>query len=109
MKKTMKIIFGIVLALMVYWLNAQQGERQKPRHPSPEKMLEKATKELDLADDQVKAWQEVHEEFAEDMENNPRQTIPKIEAEIKGILSEEQWKKFEEMKPKKSPRGREGG
>lgn len=105
MKKTMKITIGIMLLCIVSLANAQEGQRQRRRPPSPEEMLKKATEELELTDDQVQAWKGIHEEYAEDMKENPREAIPKIETEIKEILSEEQWEKFGKMKPKKGPRG----
>jgi len=69
-------------------------------------MLEKATKELDLSKEQVDAWQGIHEKYADEMKESPRETKPKLEADIKEILTEEQWEKFEKMKPRKGPRGR---
>ena len=106
MKKTSKFILAVAMATMVFAASAQQGQRQRPQRPSPEEMLEAFTEKLDLTDEQVVAWQGIHEKYAEDMKDDPRKTMPKIEAEIQEILSDEQWEKFEKMKPSKGPRGR---
>ena len=106
MRKTMNITFGILLTLAVGCLQAQEGQRQRRQPPSPEEVLEKATTALNLTNEQVEAWQEVHETYAEEMQEDPRKTLPKVEAAIKEILTEEQWAEFEQMKPRKGPRGR---
>lgn len=102
MKKTLKITLGILLAGMVFWANAQPGQRQAP--PSPDEILERATKTLQLTEDQISAWEEIHEKYAEQIEEDPRKAGPKIATEIEGILTEEQWEQFQKMMPK--PGGR---
>jgi len=100
MKKTLKLTFGIALACFVLFANAQQ----RPEPPSPEEMIKKVTKELSLTEEQVTAWEAIHEKYGEDMRSDPRSTMPKVDAELKEILTEEQWEKFEMMKPKRGPR-----
>ncbi len=100
MKKTMKLVLGIGLAIMVLTGYAQQ----RPERPSPDEMLKKVTKELSLNETQVSEWEAIHEKYGEQMKSDPRSTMPKMEAEIKEILTTEQWEKFEQMKPKRRPR-----
>lgn len=100
MKNTLKLSLGIMLACIVLFGNAQQ----RPKPPSPAEMLEKVTEELSLSDAQVAEWEAIHEKYGEEMKSDPRSVMPKVDTEIKKILTEQQWKAFEEMKPKKRPR-----
>ncbi len=100
MKNTMKLTLGIAMAFFVLIANGQQ----RPERPSPQEMLKKFTEELSLTDAQVASWEALHEKYGEDMRSDPRTTMPKMEAEIKEILTEEQWEQFEQLKPKKRPK-----
>jgi len=99
MKNALRVTLGVALALMVLFTNGQRPER-----PSPEKMLEKFTEELNLTEEQVAAWRDIHETYGEDMRSDPRATMPKVEGEIEKILTEEQWEQFKEMRPKRRKR-----
>ena len=100
MKNALKLSMGLALVLLVQITNGQG----RPERPSPEEMLEKFTKELSLTEEQVTQWEAIHEEYGDDMKSDPRATMPKGEEEIKAILTEEQWEKFEEMKPRRKKR-----
>ena len=99
MKNTLKLTLGTLLAVI-----ALQGQaQQRPQHPSPEQMLERATEALNLNEGQVAEWEAIHEKYREEMQSDPRATIPKVDAELREILTKEQWEKFEKMKPKSGP------
>lgn len=101
----MRMMAMIGLMTMVSVACAQQ-DRQRP--PSPEQMLEKMTEELTLSEEQVASWQAIHEKYGDEMKSNGREIRPKLEADIKEILTDEQWEKFQEMKPKRKRGKRDG-
>lgn len=106
MKKTILIA---MMALVVTFTNAQDKRERTGERPSPEEMIKKATKELDLTDEQVEQWNEIHEKYAADMEDRSkaRETRKKMGEELEATLTEEQLEKFKEMRPKR--RARKGG
>lgn len=102
MKKTMIIIGMLFLVTLV---NAQDRRPQRGDRPSPEQMIEKATKELDLTDEQVKQWHEIHKKYGEAMKDrsNARETRTKMGEELEATLTEEQLEKFKKMRAKRRP------
>ncbi|WP_462248745.1 hypothetical protein [Ekhidna sp.] len=102
MKKTVMIL-GLVLC--VHFANAQSQRPQRGERPSPEKMIERATKELSLTAEQVEEWKAIHKKYSEEMKDRSKaeETRKKMGAELEKTLTEEQLEKFKKMRPKRRP------
>lgn len=105
MKKT-AMILGMVL--VTTFANAQDQRPQRGERPTPEQMIEKATEELSLTEEQVKQWKEIHAKYEESMKDRStaHETRKKMGEELEATLTEEQLEKFKEMRPR---RGRKRG
>ena len=96
MKKT-AMILGMVL--ITTFVNAQGQRPQRGERPTPEQMIEKATEELNLTEEQVKQWKEIHKKFEDSKKDH--ETRKQMGAELEATLTEEQLEKFREMRPRK--------
>ena len=114
MKKLMLLMLLICVVLVMH---AQPGKGDGRKPPSIEERTERAKKELDLSDEQVGKWKEIHEKYEKDLksalDNKDREkakaTMDKMDAELKAILTEDQQKKFAAMKKKRPRRRRSRG
>ncbi len=102
------IIIGVLF--IVTLANAQDRRPQSGERPSPEQMIEKATKELDLTDEQVKQWQEIHKKYGEAMKDrsSAQETRKKMGEELEATLTEDQLEKFKKMRRKRGRPGKGG-
>lgn len=86
-----KIVLTFVALAAMTVASAQQVDNQKerkaPRKPTPEMMVERMSKELDLTDDQKTKLVAAQKDY---------------EAKVKEILTDDQYKKYQQM-------GRRGG
>ncbi len=103
-------LIAFTMILMVTFVHGQDQRPKNGERPSPEEMIEKATKELSLTDDQVKEWQEIHEKYAEAMKerSSARETRKKMGEELEATLTEEQLEKFKNMRPGARRKGGKG-
>lgn len=90
---------------------AQTPEGQRPPAPSQEEMIERATKDLSLSEEQVKEWKTIHKKYAEALEQEKQvhETRKQMGEELEATLTKEQLVKFEEMRKKQGPPRPEGG
>ena len=107
MKKIILTISFISLVTLA-WSQGPNGGGQRgdrPEMPSSKEMIEKATKELDLSDAQVKKWEEIHEKYEDDMKNqeSARNTMHKMGKELEATLTKEQLEKFKKMQRRQGP------
>lgn len=125
----MKKVFALGLLLLATTVSvfAQEGSKQDNRkRMTPEERMEKVTKDLALNEKQTKDFKKINQEFTETMkkqresgekdQKKAREAMEKARKDrndkIKKVLTEEQYKKFEEMeKRQRAPRdgNREGG
>lgn len=95
-----KIILSLSLMVLVTiaW-------SQRPERPSAEQMIERATKDLSLTDEQVQQWTEIHEKYESDMKNESkaRETMQVMGKELEATLTEEQLEKFKKMQKRQGP------
>lgn len=115
-----KLVLGLALLSGVLSISAQQEPHNNHHHkegmcqckkmhkkPSPEEKMAKMKQELNLSDAQVKKIKELHEkkkvEHEKAMKKNREAAEKKRNAykkQMKAILTAEQYKKWEESKPK---------
>jgi Spy/CpxP family protein refolding chaperone len=116
MKTTMKMFLAAALFLMMgLSVNAQSRKAPDRSENRPDKETADLVKELDLSDKQAAQVKKIHQDFGEKMEkarkNNDgdredmREHMAKMEkeknAEMKTVLSKEQYKKYEELHAEK--------
>lgn len=116
MKTTMKMFLAAALFLMMgLSVNAQSRKAPDRSENRPDKETAELVKELDLSDKQAAQVKKIHQDFGEKMEkarkNNDgdredmREHMAKMEkeknAEMKTVLSKEQYKKYEELHAEK--------
>ena len=104
MKKFAVIIGLISLSTFGY----AQGQRpDRPQPPSIEERISKAKTELNLTDEQVVQWKEIHSRYESAMKDRSDGEAAREEmtAELKATLTEEQLTKFKEQ-PKGKPQRR---
>lgn len=108
MKKLIMILGFLSLTPFAF---AQQGQRQqRPEPPSAKEMVQKATKELSLTDEQVTQWTAIHEKYESSMKNRSKAeaTRKKLGEELEATLTEEQLEKFKKMQQNQKPPKRGG-
>lgn len=104
--KKLGLILGLVM--MSAFTFAQQGQRpERPRPPSMEERISKAKVELNLTDEQVVQWKEIHAKYEPSMKDrdNAETARKKMTEELKATLTEEQLSKFKDQ-PKARPNRR---
>lgn len=107
MKKLLILIGFIGLTAFGF----SQGQRsQRPEPPSSEEMIEKATKELSLTEEQVTQWTAIHEKYEDSMKERSKAQATRKEMgeELEATLTEEQLEKFKEMRKNQRPPKRGG-
>lgn len=107
MKKTI-LTLSFILLVTFAWAQGQRGGGQRPQKPTPEEMIKQATKELNLTDEQVKQWIEIHEKYESSASERSqaqeaRQAMGK---ELEATLTKEQLEKFIKMRESRRPPGR---
>ncbi len=104
MKKTVMIIAIMALATIG---NAQGGQRdqQRPKAPSAEEMIKRATTELSLTEVQVKQWQEIHEKHGKPSDDRTKaeETRKAMGKELEATLTPDQLEKFKKMRENQRP------
>lgn len=102
MKELLMIICLVATSSIVF---AQGPNRERP---SMEEQIEKATKELNLTDEQVEQWTAIHKKYESSMKEREegRETRKKMGAELEAILNDDQLAKFKEMQKKRPERRR---
>ena len=99
-----------------------QDKRPEHRGPGASMLTEELIEELSLSDEQVDKWKEIEISFREkmdamrpDMDSDERPDRAKMDAmmqaydaSVKEILSDEQYKQFQEYREKNRPKGRPG-
>ncbi len=90
---------------------SQGPSQQRPKRPSAEEMIKKATIELDLSPDQVKSWKEIHIKYANSEADRKKadESRATMTKELEGILDEAQKEKFEKMRAGQGPPPKGGG
>jgi len=104
--KKLGLILGLVM--MSTFTFAQQGQRpDRPEPPSMEERISKAKTELNLTDEQVVKWEEIHAKYEPAMKDRTKaESIKKqMGEELKATLTEEQLTKFKDQ-PKARPNRR---
>ena len=123
----MKKVIGLCLVVLVCSVSlfAQDGKRGAKRGGDPAQRCEKMIADLKLDEKQAADFRKVETEFKEKMKAEREKTDADRQkmreemtsmrndrdAQIKKILTEEQYKQYQEMQPTKSPRkghGRKG-
>lgn len=80
------------------------SQNQPPKGPRGEDMIKQATKELSLTEDQVKQWKVIHKKYPmPDDRQKAEENRKKMGKELEATLTEEQIKKFQEMREKQGP------
>jgi Spy/CpxP family protein refolding chaperone len=103
MKKTLLILFAVAIASVNMMAQEPQDGNTPKRSPEERatKMLERMTKELVLTADQqtkMKALILKREKEREERMKEEKARMDKMDAEIKAILTPEQYQKFEQKK-----------
>ncbi|MEO9477080.1 MAG: Spy/CpxP family protein refolding chaperone [Cyclobacteriaceae bacterium] len=101
-----KIILSLSLMLLVTLAWSQRpGGGQRPERPSTEEMVEQATKDLSLTDEQVQQWTEIHEKYESDMkdQSKARETMQVMGKELEATLTDEQLEKFKKTQKRQGP------
>ena len=104
-----KVIILLIFSSQAFISEAQRTRPEREQRPSQEEMIEKATKELSLTDEQIAEWKKIHDKYAEAMKasrSQARETKESMGKELEAILNEDQLKKFREMREKRRPGGR---
>ncbi len=109
--------FALVAAITVT-AQPQGGQRPEGQQGTPEEMskmmVERMTKELDLTEDQQTKIYDINLKFAEERESSgdtrpSREEMEamreKMSAQVKGVLTDEQATKYDEMQAKMRERG----
>lgn len=100
MKKILIMLAMVAFTSMAY----AQGKRPEP--PTTDEMIEMATKELGLSDEQVTAWKTIHEKYADDMKSRKtaKEAREKIDTELQATLTENQLETYLEKKKERENR-----
>lgn len=104
----MKYTMTIILLSGLFFVGTAQERPRSAARPNPEERLERATKELELTNSQVKLWKEIHEKYKPEVDatrEKHESVREKIETELLATLTPDQKVKFNEMK-KNRPKGR---
>lgn len=99
-------MIAIVMSLATITF-AQRSDQQRQGPPSAEEIISRATEELSLSDEQVKQWEEIHENYGPPSgdRSKDQETRQEMMAELEATLTEEQLEKFKEMRPGGQGRG----
>lgn len=102
-----RIALIIILISLANILNAQPPKGEKP---STEQLIQHATQELNLSENQVAKWEEIHAKYAAKIESEGRNSSSRddMQAELKATLSKDQLKKFKELGSKNKGHGAGG-
>lgn len=104
----------ILSVAVVLFMGTAACMAQEPRGERPDmsKMIEQMVTELELNDDQAKEFKAAMEEMQPGGPGGERPSREEMEtkrsemdAKIKKILTDEQYKKFQNMQPKGGPKG----
>ena len=101
--------FILIFAVVAIATSANaQGPGQggnRPAPPSAEEMIKNATAELGLSDEQVTQWEGIHEKYESKMKDREsmRASREEMGKELEATLTDEQLKKFKEMKKNQRP------
>jgi hypothetical protein len=103
--KKFVLILGLVTLSTVTFSQGQRPERPAP--PSAEERISKAKTELNLTEEQVVKWEEIHAKYEPAMKDRSSGEAARKEmsAELKATLTEEQLAKFKDQ-PKGRPQRR---
>lgn len=104
MKKSILTLLLIIMVTLA-WSQGQRGGGERPQRPSSEEMIKQATKTLNLTNEQVTQWTEIHEKYESALSDRSkaqeiRQTMGK---ELEATLTEEQLEKFKKMRERRNP------
>lgn len=111
MKKNVAVLACLFVGIMAFAQEGSpKGERERP--PSPTEMLQRITKDLNLSEVQQKQFKV----FLDAQENKTRPTEAEretrgikdrkeMDAKLKSILTEAQYKTWQEIKEKRKPMG----
>jgi len=104
MKKTLMTIAIMTLATFSY-AQGGQGGQEKPKAPSAEEMIKRATTELSLTDAQIKQWQEIHKKYGKPSDDKVKadETRKAMGKELEATLTTEQLEKFKKMRENQRP------
>ncbi len=101
MKKSILTLSFILLVTLVY-AQGQRGGDERPQRPTSEEMIKQATKNLNLTDEQVIQWTEIHKKYESALSDRSKaqETRQAMGKELEATLTEEQVEKFKEMRQK---------
>lgn len=99
--KKLVVIVGLICLSSVAFAQGQRPNRSEP--PSIEEHISKAKTALNLSDEQVIEWKEIHSKYETDLKEKATAEIARkdMDEELKATLNDEQLKKFNEQ-----PKGR---
>lgn len=99
------MIIAIMALATISYAQGGQRDQQRPKAPSAEEMIKRATTELSLTDTQVKQWQEIHEKYGKPSNNRTRaeETQKAMGKELEATLTPEQLVKFKKMRENQRP------
>lgn len=84
----------VAFTLMAY----AQGKRPEP--PTTDEMIEMATKELGLSEEQATEWKSIHEKYADDLKSRKtaKEAREKMDTELQATLTENQLETYLEKR-----------
>ncbi|MBB3697550.1 hypothetical protein KMW28_05170 [Flammeovirga yaeyamensis] len=121
----LRLLFSITFSMMALALFAQDSERQRPNHSTPEEKsvetLGQLEEKIELTDEQRKGIYDIHLEFftnaQEAMKERDKEKMETLEntrnEKVKDLLGKKLYRKYlsvmNENKPQGPPNGRQGG
>ncbi|WP_339905777.1 hypothetical protein [uncultured Cyclobacterium sp.] len=94
----MKKIF--IMLAMVAFTSMAYAQVKRPEPPTTDEIIEMATKELGLSDEQVIEWKSIHEKYADVMKSRKmaKEARAKIDNELQATLTGNQLETYLEIK-----------
>ncbi len=101
------ILVLVLVAFATLGFAQDRGERPQMQQHNPEEMMKKVTKDLGLSEEQQVQWKAIHEKYGKPSGDRERDMEVRKEMgkELEAILTDEQKKKFDEMRKNHKPPG----
>ena len=89
---------------MVAFTSMAYAQGKRPEPPTTDEMIEMATKELGLSEEQATEWKSIHEKYADDLKSRKtaKEAREKMDTELQATLTENQLETYLEKKKDKT-------
>ena len=95
---------------MVAFTSMAYAQGKRPEPPTTDEMIEMATKELGLSEEQATEWKSIHEKYEDDLKSRKtaKEAREKMDTELQATLTENQLETYLEKKKERGSRPARG-